>query len=62
MLKMTAAGLFVNYPEKINGTVELAFDLPSYKDVDREYQRVLEAGARTGNGTVGTEDKLRCRP
>ena len=38
MLKMTAAGLFVSYPEKINGTVELAFDLPSYKDVDREYQ------------------------
>ena len=62
MLKMTAAGLFVSYPEKINGTVELAFDLPSYKDVDREYQRVLEAGARTGNGPVGTEDKLRCRP
>lgn len=62
MLKMTAAGLFVSYPEKINGTVELAFDLPSYKDVDREYQRVLEGGARTGNGTVGTEDKLRCRP
>lgn len=45
MLKMTASGLFVSYPEKINGTVELAFDLPSYKDVDREYQRVLEAGA-----------------
>ena len=33
------------YPDKINGTVELAFDLPSYEDVDREYQRVLEAGA-----------------
>lgn len=25
--------------------MELAFDLPSYEDVDREYQRVLEAGA-----------------
>ena len=34
-----------SYPEKMNGTMELAFDLPLYEDVDREYQRVLEAGA-----------------
>ena len=33
------------YPEKMDGTMELAFDLPAYEDVDREYKRVVEAGA-----------------
>lgn len=35
-----------NYPQQPNGTLELAFDLPSYEDVDREYKRVVEAGAK----------------
>lgn len=34
-----------SYPGKINGTLELAFDVPSYEDVDREYKRVVKAGA-----------------
>ena len=28
-----------------NGTVELAFDVPSYADVDKEYQHALTNGA-----------------
>lgn len=34
-----------SYPKKLNGTLELSFDLPSYTDVDKEYKRVVEAGA-----------------
>ena len=29
----------------LNGTVELAFDVPSYADVDKEYQHALRHGA-----------------
>lgn len=34
-----------SYPDGLNGTVEIAFDVPSYADVDAEYARVVEAGA-----------------
>ena len=33
------------YPMGLNGTVELAFDVPSYADVDKEYQHALHHGA-----------------
>jgi catechol 2,3-dioxygenase-like lactoylglutathione lyase family enzyme len=33
------------YPMGLNGTVELAFDVPSYADVDKEYQHALRHGA-----------------
>ena len=33
------------YPEGLNGTMELAFDVPSFADVDREYQNALDHGA-----------------
>ena len=33
------------YPMGLNGTVELAFDVPSYADVDKEYQHALANGA-----------------
>ncbi len=33
------------YPSGTNGTLELAFALPAFEDVDREYARVIEAGA-----------------
>lgn len=33
------------YPSGINGTVELAFDVPAFEEVDQEYQRVVAAGA-----------------
>jgi uncharacterized glyoxalase superfamily protein PhnB len=30
----------------LNGTFELAIDLPYFKDVDCEFERVVEAGAK----------------
>jgi catechol 2,3-dioxygenase-like lactoylglutathione lyase family enzyme len=33
------------YPEGFNGTVELAFDVPTFADVDKEYQHALANGA-----------------
>ena len=33
------------YPEGFNGTVELAFDVPTFDDVDKEYQHALTNGA-----------------
>ena len=33
------------YPMGFNGSVELAFDVPSYADVDKEYQHALHHGA-----------------
>lgn len=38
-------GKDVSYPEGINGTFELAIDLPRYSDVDKEYERVVSQGA-----------------
>lgn len=35
-----------DYPAGLNGTFELAIDLPTSADVDREFERVVEAGAR----------------
>jgi catechol 2,3-dioxygenase-like lactoylglutathione lyase family enzyme len=34
------------YPSGINGTFELAIDLPYFEDVDSEYARLINAGAR----------------
>lgn len=34
------------YPNGINGTFELAIDLPHLEDVDTEFDRVVEAGAK----------------
>lgn len=33
------------YPEGLNGTFELAIDLPTSADVDREFERIVKAGA-----------------
>ena len=33
------------YPKGLNGTMELAIDLPRFEDVDIEYKRLVEAGA-----------------
>ena len=35
------------YPEGLNGTVELAFDVPTFADVDKEYRNALENGAKS---------------
>lgn len=34
------------YPEGINGTIELSFDVPCFADVDKEYARAVAMGAR----------------
>lgn len=34
------------YPEGLNGTFELAIDLPTSADADREFERAVEAGAQ----------------
>ena len=34
------------YPSGLNGTFELAIDLPTSADVDREFERIVKAGAR----------------
>ena len=33
------------YPEGLNGTMELTFDVPTFADVDREYHNALDHGA-----------------
>jgi lactoylglutathione lyase len=34
------------YPSGLNGTFELAIDLPTSADVDKEFERIVKAGAR----------------
>lgn len=34
------------YPTGLNGTFELAIDVPCFEDVDREFKRVVDAGAK----------------
>lgn len=34
-----------DYPKGFNGTMELSFDVPSYADVDQEYQHAIGCGA-----------------
>ena len=36
-----------NYPEGFNGTMELSFNVPTFADVDKEYQNALDNGAET---------------
>lgn len=35
------------YPRGLNGTVELAFHVPTFNDVDEEYARVTASGAKS---------------
>ena len=35
------------YPEGFNGTMELSFDVPTFADVDNEYQNALNNGAKS---------------
>jgi lactoylglutathione lyase len=39
-------GQVPTYPSGLNGTFELAIDLPTSADADREFYRVVEAGGR----------------
>jgi lactoylglutathione lyase len=36
----------VSYPNGLNGTFELAIDLPKFSDVDKEFERAVALGAR----------------
>lgn len=33
------------YPFGLNGTMELSFDVPTFADVDKEYERAVDMGA-----------------
>jgi lactoylglutathione lyase len=41
------SGQTPTFPTGMNGTFELAIELPTSADVDREFSRVVAAGART---------------
>lgn len=34
------------YPDGINGTMEISFDVPCFTDVDKEFARAVEMGAK----------------
>ena len=36
----------LSYPSGINGTMELSFDVPTFADVDKEYDRAVSMGAK----------------
>ncbi|MBP5500193.1 MAG: VOC family protein [Bacteroidales bacterium] len=36
-----------DYPNGMNGTMELAFDVPTFADVDKEYRNALDNGAKS---------------
>jgi uncharacterized glyoxalase superfamily protein PhnB len=35
-----------NYPKGLNGTMEIAFNLITFADVDKEYKRLVDLGAQ----------------
>lgn len=37
----------LSYPSGINGTMELSFDVPTFADVDSEYDRAVSMGAKS---------------
>ena len=39
-------GVTPTYPDGLNGTFELAIDLPHFEDVDLEFDRLVKAGAK----------------
>lgn len=43
--KMTAQKF--KYPSGNNGTMEISFDVPTYADVDKEYERAISLGAQS---------------
>ena len=36
-----------NYPKGLNGTMEIAFNLKKYEDVDMEYKRLMDLGVES---------------
>ena len=36
----------LSYPHGLNGTMELSFDVPTFADVDKEYERAISLGAK----------------
>lgn len=37
----------LTYPNEINGSMELSFDVPTFADVDKEYERAISLGAKS---------------
>lgn len=42
------------YPQGINGTMNMGFGVPTYQDVDIEYERLIKAGAKAITPPVTT--------
>ncbi len=36
----------LSYPQGLNSTMELSFDVPTFADVDKEYERAISLGAK----------------
>jgi uncharacterized glyoxalase superfamily protein PhnB len=36
-----------NYPKSLNGTMEIAFNLKNYDEVDKEYNRLVDSGVES---------------
>lgn len=36
----------LSYPQGLNGTMELSFDVPTFAEVDKEYERAISLGAK----------------
>ena len=36
-----------DYPKGLNGTMEIAFNLNKYEDVDREYKRLMDLNVKS---------------
>ena len=58
MPHLQAVGLFVNnlekmtsqeygYPKGNNGTMEIAFEMKTYEEVDKEYKRLMDLGVKS---------------
>jgi len=46
-MRLSSVCIFVeNYPKGLNGTMEICFGVPHFSDVDREYERLVNAGAK----------------
>jgi lactoylglutathione lyase len=48
-----------SYPDGLNGTFELAIDLPVFEDVDREFARIVNAGGKPIYGPRNEPWKMR---
>lgn len=55
----TLSTMPITYPEGLNGTMQLSFNVPKYADVDVEYERLIKAGAEPVSKPVSKSYGLR---